>query len=230
MSRSRATETRRHRGLNTRAKPGDRSRMWRLLLEAWRKGPACQFEFAARCTRVFPDVAERWMVLADGLAGTARYREARIALQKAGRLTPRDRRWFLAVQWGHLYRSTAKNTMSNSPDEAYYNLASRRRLASGGPEGPPLRSQRYELARGERRRGEMSRLRLRLRRASLRGLSAVARRCVGGSDIAPSRCERGSRQGRPEGRPLRRSSKEERLKLRGNEFRDFFDEVMRARQ
>jgi tetratricopeptide (TPR) repeat protein len=78
--------------------------MWKLLLQAWRKGPACQFEFASRYTRLFPDHAEGWMVLADGLAGTARYREARVALQKAGRFTSRDRRWYLAVQWGHLYR------------------------------------------------------------------------------------------------------------------------------
>jgi tetratricopeptide (TPR) repeat protein len=78
--------------------------MWKRLLWAWHRGPACQFEVASRYTQEFPDRADGWIVLADGLAGVARYREAQAALRKAARLAASDRQWFIAVQWGHLYR------------------------------------------------------------------------------------------------------------------------------
>ncbi|HEX6739110.1 MAG TPA: tetratricopeptide repeat protein, partial [Vicinamibacteria bacterium] len=54
--------------------------------------------------RAFPRRADGWMVLADGLAGVARYREAIAALRRASRLTKSEHRWFIAIQWGHLYR------------------------------------------------------------------------------------------------------------------------------
>lgn len=78
--------------------------MWQRLLRAWHRGPACQLEMADEYTRAFPDRADGWIVFADGLAGVARYREAEAALRRAGRLIGGDRRWFVAAQWGHLYR------------------------------------------------------------------------------------------------------------------------------
>jgi tetratricopeptide (TPR) repeat protein len=78
--------------------------MWKRLLRAWNKGPACQLEMAKQYTTTFPDLSEGWIVLADGLAGVARYREAQVALRRASRLSQPDRRWFIAVQWGHLFR------------------------------------------------------------------------------------------------------------------------------
>ena len=73
-------------------------------MRAWGKGPACQVEMANQYTSAFPDLADGWFVLADGLAGVARYREAQDALRRASRLIGTDQRWFMAVQWGHLYR------------------------------------------------------------------------------------------------------------------------------
>src|SRR5215510_6437685 len=78
--------------------------MWKRLMRAWREGPACQLEIAAQHISMFPERADGWMVLADGLAGVARYREAQDALRRASRLVAPNRRWFLAVQWGNLYR------------------------------------------------------------------------------------------------------------------------------
>ncbi len=80
------------------------SKMWQALLQAWRVGPACQLEMGTQYTRAFPERAEGWIVLADGLSGVARYKEAVAALRRANRLTAPSRRWFIAVQWGHLYR------------------------------------------------------------------------------------------------------------------------------
>ena len=80
------------------------TQMWKRLLRAWHKGPACQLEMARQYTSAFPARAHGWIVLADGLAGVARYSEAQDALRRASRLIEPDRRWFIAVQWGHLYR------------------------------------------------------------------------------------------------------------------------------
>ena len=78
--------------------------MWRRLIRELDKGPACQLEAGRWYTRGFPNDAHGWIVIADGLALTAKYKEAQKALRQAAAHTPRDRRWFLAVQWGHLYR------------------------------------------------------------------------------------------------------------------------------
>jgi tetratricopeptide (TPR) repeat protein len=79
--------------------------LWQRLMRAWRKGPACQLEMGTQYTRAFPKRADGWIVLADGLAGVARYQEAKRALRRAAGLTPSERRWFIAVQWGHLHRA-----------------------------------------------------------------------------------------------------------------------------
>jgi tetratricopeptide (TPR) repeat protein len=82
----------------------DRLQLWKMLLLAWDQGPAQQFEMATLYTRRFPRRVEGWVVLAEGLAGTARYREAEAALRKADRCLLPEQRWHIAIQWGHLYR------------------------------------------------------------------------------------------------------------------------------
>ena len=59
----------------------NRKQMWKFLMRAMKKGPACQIEVASQYTKRFPDHATGWMVLADGLSVTARYGEAQVALR-----------------------------------------------------------------------------------------------------------------------------------------------------
>jgi tetratricopeptide (TPR) repeat protein len=88
-------------------------------MRAWGKGPACQLETARRYTRAFPKRSDGWIVLADGLGGVARYPEAQVALRQAAQFIPENRRWFLAVQWGHLYREKRDEKRA----EAWYRRA-----------------------------------------------------------------------------------------------------------
>jgi Tfp pilus assembly protein PilF len=67
------------------------------------------------------------LVLADGLSGVARYREAQAALRRAGRFIPDSRRWLLAVQWGHLYREKRAERRA----EAWYRKALALRASTG---------------------------------------------------------------------------------------------------
>ena len=56
--------------------------LWKRLLRAWHKGPACQLEMAYQYTRALPDRADGWIVLADGLL--ERRNVARLHLDEHG--------------------------------------------------------------------------------------------------------------------------------------------------
>jgi tetratricopeptide (TPR) repeat protein len=83
----------------------NRHKLSKLLFRLWDKEkPACQFEVASRYTRLFPERLEGWIILADALAQTGRYRQAQVALRRADRVVSPDRRWYVATKWGLFYR------------------------------------------------------------------------------------------------------------------------------
>ena len=84
--------------------PGTQAQKWRRLLSVYRKGAASQIERANHYVAEFPDSYMGWVVLANGLAAVARYREAKAALKRADRVVGVGRRWYLALKWGELYR------------------------------------------------------------------------------------------------------------------------------
>lgn len=83
---------------------GTQSRKWKRLLRQWQIGPASRLEAAREFTTDYPDQFGGWIALADALWSLARYSEARKALQRAERLTPRKLRYRIWEQWGHFYR------------------------------------------------------------------------------------------------------------------------------
>jgi tetratricopeptide (TPR) repeat protein len=79
--------------------------MWRALMSAFhRDAPASTLELAERYTKSFPGRNEGWIVLADGLVNTTRFAAARRALRRAMHVTPTALQWYVATQFGHLYR------------------------------------------------------------------------------------------------------------------------------
>jgi tetratricopeptide (TPR) repeat protein len=95
--------------------------LWKQLTHAWDRGPALQFVVASRYTTMFPKSAIGWVVLAESLVDTARYREAMVALRKANRVVAPSQRWVIASRWGHLFRE--KNDWRWA--ERWYRLAVR---------------------------------------------------------------------------------------------------------
>lgn len=77
-------------------------------MEEWGPKPATAHELTRAYTRRYPDRSSGWFVLADILAGFARYAEAAAALRRAERVA-RSEKWrespaqHFAEQWGLFY-------------------------------------------------------------------------------------------------------------------------------
>ena len=92
---------------------------WREVLRVWRVGPACQLERARQYTAAYPERFAGWIVMADALWHTARYREAAAHLRKAQRLMPAKLKGEICHYWGSLYQ--AKNDLRRA--EAWFRRA-----------------------------------------------------------------------------------------------------------
>jgi tetratricopeptide (TPR) repeat protein len=92
---------------------------WQQLLKEWRRGPASGREAALGYTYQHPKKFGGWLVLADTLAGMARYAEARQALRTAARSVPPSAKSGLFEAWGQFYRD--KNDLKRA--EAWYRKA-----------------------------------------------------------------------------------------------------------
>ena len=89
--------------------PEEERTHWRRMLDEWGTNPATGHELVREYTRRYPSQSGGWVVLADILAGFARYADAAAALRRAQHVArweewsePPDH-WF-AVQWGFLYQ------------------------------------------------------------------------------------------------------------------------------
>jgi tetratricopeptide (TPR) repeat protein len=80
---------------------------WRQMVDAWVSAPATSHELARHYVRRYPNSVGGWIVLAELLAGFARYDEAFAAQRQAVRLAKRPQTRFpdhgIATQWGELY-------------------------------------------------------------------------------------------------------------------------------
>lgn len=74
-------------------------------MRAWNGGlPACHAELAIEYTQKYPEDFAGWIALADVFVHFARYEDAREALRKAQKLTPKKFQFKICVQWGHFER------------------------------------------------------------------------------------------------------------------------------
>ena len=76
---------------------------WKEALKQ-RDNPSCYFELAKKYCETYPENVAGWIIFAESLWETARYKRAAKALIKARKLIPDNRLEFIYRQYGHFYQ------------------------------------------------------------------------------------------------------------------------------